>query len=456
MTTRFEALAEIRIGYKSLLNDFFYVDAERVAEFGIEEEFLTPIFRIADLKQDSYVQRKLKPKHWVFTCKKELADLTGTGALTYIRWGARQETRPRKQSAEKPVRWSKTPALSHVKHWFWPAARMWKTPIAVRKAFGQRYAPFIFDEPTLLDQRMYLVLPKKGVSRELMAAFLSSSLFPLALETNANLSLGVGYLTLGTKALRRLPCPDLRAVARSKSRQQILEAADDLWREPPVDASAYPESAALARLDEAFLGALGISADRRRELAEQVAHFASVRLALEGLKEAAPAAASKQDVRAVAENLAVDVRQWLDTRRFPEDYFTSGNRIRISIPVSSITVITTLLMDRCFFEIFDLQGNRHLSNEYSLPVAEVILRSLQMGRREFDAPARDDDALQALNAFEQLRVDVEEQFQKAFASTSLGSKYEQAVRESVSRITGILPGALGIALENNEWILERE
>ncbi len=37
--------ATVRLGQKTLLNDFFYVDEGKIRQYGIEEQFLHPIFR---------------------------------------------------------------------------------------------------------------------------------------------------------------------------------------------------------------------------------------------------------------------------------------------------------------------------------------------------------------------------------------------------------------------------
>jgi hypothetical protein len=48
--------AKVLLGYKSFLNGFFYVDQDSVNRFGIEAEFLRPIYVLADLDSDAYWQ----------------------------------------------------------------------------------------------------------------------------------------------------------------------------------------------------------------------------------------------------------------------------------------------------------------------------------------------------------------------------------------------------------------
>ena len=42
-------LAHAALGYKSLQNDFFYVGKDTIETYGIEKQYLKPIFMLRDL-----------------------------------------------------------------------------------------------------------------------------------------------------------------------------------------------------------------------------------------------------------------------------------------------------------------------------------------------------------------------------------------------------------------------
>ena len=82
-------IAEVRRGFTTGANEFFYLDAARIQEWDIETEFLKPVIKSpreckSILVDPSQLQFKL------FMCHADKAALAGTAALEYIRWGESQ------------------------------------------------------------------------------------------------------------------------------------------------------------------------------------------------------------------------------------------------------------------------------------------------------------------------------------------------------------------------------
>ena len=414
------------MGYKSFLNDFFYVDGRTISQFGIEPEFLVPLFMLADLDLGSYIQTS-SPSRWVFYCKEEPSDLRGTGAWRYIKWGSRQETEARRQTKER-VRWPEAPALQHQKRWYWPAAPLHPARLAVRKAYDMRYAPFVFNAPVILDQRLYLLSEAGGVDQEILTAYLASSLFPLALETNADLGLGAGALTLGANSLRRLPSVDLVRVSESSQADPIRSALRALMTKRPVDSDSYYLSPEIRALDSALLESLGIPTDRCEHLESQLAHLAEIRTGQGMRRRIVKAQASVADIDAVADQVAELLSKWKEARHFPEDSMIPGQPVlRVSLPRGPLSIRTDPVMGLCALHISGANGEVFMDTMIASSVAELILRSAQMGRREFTSPAIEEQAGLALQALNRLLDEFEVEFDKALAGTSLGRRYASAV-----------------------------
>ena len=82
-------VAEVRRGFTTGANEFFYLDAERVQEWGIEAEFLKPVIKSPrECKSIRVDPRQLQFK--LFMCHADRAALAGTAALEYIKWGESQ------------------------------------------------------------------------------------------------------------------------------------------------------------------------------------------------------------------------------------------------------------------------------------------------------------------------------------------------------------------------------
>ena len=82
-------IAEVRFGIKTGANDFFYLDEQKIAEWGIEEEFLVPfLFSLKEVRRYEVDPRTLQRK--LFCChsgKSELSRRGKANALAYIEWG---------------------------------------------------------------------------------------------------------------------------------------------------------------------------------------------------------------------------------------------------------------------------------------------------------------------------------------------------------------------------------
>jgi hypothetical protein len=93
-----EDLAQVSLGYKSLQNDFFYLNKDTISTYKIEKRFLQPIHMLAELRGDAYLQDP-EVTTWLFACRDKEADLRGTGALRYISAMANRSAAKKKQSA---------------------------------------------------------------------------------------------------------------------------------------------------------------------------------------------------------------------------------------------------------------------------------------------------------------------------------------------------------------------
>jgi hypothetical protein len=77
-------IAEVRFGIKTGANEFFYLDEERIQEWGIEPEFLRPVIKSP---RDFYAIRIPDGRDRLLWCQKERKSLFGTNVLKYIKNG---------------------------------------------------------------------------------------------------------------------------------------------------------------------------------------------------------------------------------------------------------------------------------------------------------------------------------------------------------------------------------
>ena len=79
-------IAEVRRGFTTGANEFFYLDDRKIQEWGIEEEFLKLAIK-SPRECRSLLIDPSQLKFNLFMCGADRADLAGTAALEYIEWG---------------------------------------------------------------------------------------------------------------------------------------------------------------------------------------------------------------------------------------------------------------------------------------------------------------------------------------------------------------------------------
>lgn len=233
------AVAHVALGYKSLQNDFYYLDAAALARHPIEPRYLRPIYRLADLDAARYLQTRPALLQ-LFHCRDPEPALVHTRALDYIHSMADRPAAQRKQSAGAPtIRDVLTAQGGGL--WYAPKARPHPAHIWLRKAIDSTFAPLLFPEPAVVDQRCNSVTPAHDLDWPLLAAVLTSSLFALAVEVLGSASLGAGALEATTLALRDIPVLDPRLLTPT-DRAELRALALAAWTEPPHDwrATATP------------------------------------------------------------------------------------------------------------------------------------------------------------------------------------------------------------------------
>ena len=182
-------VAEVRFGIKTGANDFFYLNAEQIQEWEIEEKFLKPVIKSPrECKSILIDPSQLKFK--LFMCGKDKADLKGTAALEYIKWGESQgfDQRP---SCKGRAKWYD---LGKQKSFDW---------LVLRFRDKRNWTP-INETPSLLagDVVFTAVLRNRNAIQSANAVA-NSTLLILASEIYGRVNLGDGLLTTyGPEILR--------------------------------------------------------------------------------------------------------------------------------------------------------------------------------------------------------------------------------------------------------------
>ncbi|MFX1486929.1 MAG: class I SAM-dependent DNA methyltransferase [Promethearchaeota archaeon] len=214
-----ERIAEVKRGFATGCNEFFYLTRDDIQKWQIEEEFWT----IAEngMSVPNYVIRhprestalNIAPErlsHFVLTVTKDKRDLVGTNVLDYVQWGEKQGYDNRTTCLARP-RWYDLGKRKPAKMLF-------------LRATSDRPATYVCKTGLLHDQTFYSINSRNELWTTVIAAILNSSLenfFFRELLSGAGIALGLGALWSTVRDVKSLPI--LNPEKLDKYQTRILE-----------------------------------------------------------------------------------------------------------------------------------------------------------------------------------------------------------------------------------------
>jgi hypothetical protein len=439
-----ERLADVALGFKSLQNEFFYLSPATVASHGIEASYLRPICLFNELSRDRYSQDSLSPSTSLLFCDKSEHDLRGTAAFRYIRRMANVPANKKKQTqaaTAKTIR--EVLELQGGRYWYGPKAAYRSSNIWLRKAFDGVYSPFLFSKGAVVDQRCNRIEPKQGIEWKELAAILTSSVFALVLESEGRAAMGAGALEWPTTQLRQARILNVLLLSPSQ-RADLVSLAAKVWdNEAPVDfGSKDAPGKHLRALDVFVLGALqsSVSVD---------SVHASIRDAVRSRGEKAKSRQStarkteSDNVDLVVQNIVGTLLPLFQSRQFPESYLDGNEpKQRISIPSGiDVTVHADQFLTEAHVSVLASDKAPLWEATLGHTQAEVVVRALQLGRREFAIPDSEVVAARVLSEHARSFAELLKQLGQLVQESALGTSYESEVRVMCLRALGISPSA---------------
>jgi hypothetical protein len=245
------------------INEFYHLDETRIAEWGIEPEFLFPLLKSpGDSDRILVDEAELKLK--VFVCRLTTDELRARGkqnALRYIEWGEQQVFASGAQTGQT---WPHGAEVKGRKPGWYalPEYRGRPAQLFFASAYGDRHLHKYSEKPLIADKRLYFLSPVEGVQDELVAAVMNCSLTALMTELAGRVSLGDGALELTVEdAADGLHIPDIRKF-NATQQHEIQDTFKPLLARPIGSVREEIGKADRRKLDAAVLRALGLDPDR--------------------------------------------------------------------------------------------------------------------------------------------------------------------------------------------------
>lgn len=242
-------IAEVRRGYTTGANEFFFVNEHAIAEWGIEEEFLAPAVKSPRECEEIWLESTKFGLH-LFLCHKKRNDLSGTNALEYIKYGESQG-------------FNKRPTCRARTLW-WDLGIRNGSRVNCSYLVDKVMRFFISDQPFLVSDNFQEIHTQ--AEPEMLAVACNSTISQLSVNVLGRANFGDGLLKIQTYEIDSLVIPDPSL---------LVSVASGVLRRPTMLDLDDPERHAL---DEMIFDLLGLSSGEREAVHESVLRLIEMRL----------------------------------------------------------------------------------------------------------------------------------------------------------------------------------
>lgn len=269
-------IAEVRRGFTTGVNEFFYLDEEKIKKWNIEEEFLKPVIK-SPREGKSIIVNSKDLKYKVFMCHKSKDELKGTNALEYIEWGEKQKTKD-------GVLWCNVPSVQGRNYW-WDLGKTKISQALCMMSYNSRYI-FWKNNQFLIDERVYDI--HSDVDSVNLILSLNSTISFLSVELNGRANLGEGALDFKVYEAKKIAIfnPELLHTNKIKniSEKLFIREIKSIFLELGIDPSSPIRSqepnplSDRKELDDIIFDEIGLTEEERKEVYWSVCELVKNRL----------------------------------------------------------------------------------------------------------------------------------------------------------------------------------
>ncbi|MFQ6034591.1 MAG: class I SAM-dependent DNA methyltransferase, partial [Sedimentisphaerales bacterium] len=354
-------VADIRRGITTGINEFFYLDEDKIKHWGIEKEFLKPVVTSTKEIPTIFVDEK-RLKYKIFFCDKDKKDLRGTGALKYIR-------NAEKQATENGTKWPSVPSVQGRKYWYSLPAQQVTDFLILRFRNRRHYTP-VNPKNLPVGDVVFVGGFKDKSFRNFGCAFLNSVLTALFAEVFGRTNLGDGLLTTYGPEIEMLPFPLKDKIDREKVKR-ILTAFRKLARREALSFQREAKRKDRIEFEKEVFKSLGLNTDYYEPICEAVNQLIEERHLLPKLRNLKKKKRIAQDIEKLREEVSEEILPD-GPIKFPEGFVKGWSRVKcdeIGIPAGRLKLGENFIGKQ---EICDEEG-QHVMDVSSEEKAKFIV-----------------------------------------------------------------------------------
>jgi hypothetical protein len=320
-------IAEVRRGFTTGANEFFYLTEDEIKKWGIENEFWMhkengnwiPNYIIKSPRECKGILINPKDlKYRVLMIHKDKNELRGTNVWKYIEWGEKQG-------------YNKRPTCASRERWYDLGIRKLANILFLR-ATEDRPAVYFSEEGLIHDQTFYSIYVRAN-DKKFIAAILNSTLinyFFREIISGAGIALGLGALWSAVYEVMNFPVLNPKKISKSQmkkleeifnqlSTRQINSIFKEIGATRSEEVSLDKVKPDRRELDKIIMGEiLGLTEDEQLEVYRVVVDLVKSRV------EKAKSVERKEHKKGMdVEELAADVIREAELKplpNFPDDY----------------------------------------------------------------------------------------------------------------------------------------
>ncbi|MEM3617342.1 MAG: N-6 DNA methylase [Candidatus Bathyarchaeia archaeon] len=272
--TKFKEIAEIRRGYTTGANEFFYLDKDKIKLWNIEKEFLEPI--VTSPKNIKIELSDCDISEWVLIINEPKEKLTKTNVLKYIEHGENVDVSVRGgKDAGKVVKGYQNLSTMRSRSVWYSLPKREPAPLLLSCKIWERFIVILNRAKAQADKAFYEIRPKNIKNINTLAAVLNSSLTALIAELHGRFY-GGGVLELEIYECKDMPV--LNPDELTENERNKIEEAFSKVCEAQKKGDEKLEQEARKELDEAVFDVLGLTEDERRQVYEGLEALRRMRL----------------------------------------------------------------------------------------------------------------------------------------------------------------------------------
>lgn len=409
-------VAEVRRGFTTGANDFFYLTEEQIKAHMIEEKFLKPVMRSPRENACILIEpRNLKFK--VLIVNKDKRELKGTNVLKYIYWGQEKEFDQR-STCRSRTRWYSLPEPRNGK-------------IAWSMIHAYRHVVFYNKFGCQLDHNFFEILPKNKRYTTIFLAQLVSTISMLTKELFGR-QYGGGSGPIKTEGIDIEKLLVIRPEKiQTKMKQKIRQAFGVLTHRPIQVVFEEVKQKDRQKLDNIFFDILGLTKKERQQVYDAVCELVSNRL--KKAKTFVKKNTNKKEEfnpSTYADHILEEIFLTQDKREFPKD-FVNPNWETFSIQLPKIEPKGKLTIEE-FFGKASLRIDGETIDCQTTPKANFVVSAIEKGIRDkVTVPADDKSCIKAVRDYMNYRKIIQTQIEGTMKMFNLTKKQTKAVLSEV-------------------------